>query len=88
MEKILLRIGLFVLLISLLLMMNGVLVYAEDSEVPIISGETMILVVGQPYDLMDGITVTDDVDQDLLGLVNFRDEIDITTPGFFGLITG
>ena len=83
MKKILLRTGLFFLVFSLVFIVNGVAIFAAGSEPPVISGDTLFLVVGQPYDLMDGISVTDDVDQDLLGQVVYYGEVDIMTPGFY-----
>lgn len=83
MKKNLLRIGLFVLIFSLILVTNDVLIFAEGSEPPVITGDSLFLVIGQPYNLMEGISVTDDVDQDLLGHVVCFGEIDIMTPGFY-----
>jgi len=82
-KKTLLRMVLFVLVFSLVLMLGGVSVFAEGGQPPIISGDTLFLTVGQPFDLMDGISVTDDVDQDLLGKVECYGEVDNMTPGFY-----
>ena len=81
MKKTLLRMVLFVLVSALVFLFGGASILAEGSE-PVIVADTLILVVGQEYDLMEGVSVTDDKDLDLVVQTGYND-LDITTPGYY-----
>lgn len=81
MKKHSLRIILFLLVAALSILTIDVPALAQGSEPPVIQADTLILTVGETFDPMVGVTVTDDVDQDLVSQVVVNSYVDTSMPG-------
>ena len=83
MKKHGLKIILFFLVAALSVLSIGVAVLAQGSEPPVIQADPLILAVGGTFDPLAGVTVTDDVDQDLISQVIVDAYVDTSMPGTY-----
>lgn len=83
MKKLGLKIILFFLIAALSALSIGVPALALGSEPPVIQADPLILAVGETFDPMVGVTVTDDADQDLISQVVVEAYVDSSVPGTY-----
>lgn len=75
------------LLIFLVFLLTGISpfssVLAAEVGAPVISGSPLVLSLGESYDPLEGISITDDLDleEDLLAKLEFREFVDPESPG-------
>lgn len=67
---------------------NPSLTLAADDGAPVISGSPLVLALGDSYDPLVGIRITDDLDSEgtLLAALEVRDYVDTGTPGEYEIL--